>query len=172
MRRTKLLLGLLTMTAIACGVWFTEPVAHAFGRRGRSSSVPCTYWAPPCCVQYVYVPVYRDGQQPRRDDRSKKVHFLFIIDTDDRDIGKAIAQESPRLQTLLLSALPRQSLGSFALVAGGRRFSAAEVERAVRDLPVGRNETLFVYANLHGKAEDKGDGPKQGQALQIKGQEL
>src|SRR5262249_4389875 len=35
-----------------------------------------------------------------------------------------------------------------------------------------RNETLFVYANLHGKAEDKGDGPKQGQALQIKGQEL
>jgi hypothetical protein len=106
------------------------------------------------CIQFV--PYFVEVEKkPRADNRTKKIRILFILDNDDADIGEAVAKESTSLQALLLSALPPEYRGPLDMI-GGSYLTKDAILKRIEGMDVGENDTLLVYANLHG-AEKKGE---------------
>jgi uncharacterized protein (TIGR03000 family) len=163
MRSTKSLLFLLTLGLAAGGYWFWEPAVEAFGGRRHGCYQPCC--PQPCfpqpCIVVQYVQVPGGGGQAEVDPKSKKVKFLVILDTEDKRIGTQVMNESKRLE-VLFSSLPRHLRGPIEFIQG-TDLTAENVFETIRRMPVGKNETLFCYCNLHGQEKEKE------QILQIRG---
>jgi uncharacterized protein (TIGR03000 family) len=99
---------------------------------------------------------------PPAEVGAKKLHAVFLLDTKDPSIGADAASEGKSVEELL-AKLPSSERHAFRVIQGSD-LTARKVLTVLENLPVGPQETLFVYCNLHG-ARDK-DG---GQLLQLQG---
>src|SRR5436190_20428344 len=100
MYRRKKWVALGAFCVLAASYWGRTPIVNAC-RPMWQVCVPC--------VQYVFVPCPAPGpSKPERDQRSRKVKMLFIVDNLDKEIGEPIAVESTKMQGLLLQALPAE----------------------------------------------------------------
>jgi uncharacterized protein (TIGR03000 family) len=174
MGRVKVSLGLLALSATLVVFSGTAEVG-AYGRCWGPYAMPCgPYYGPcmPCVIQYVIV--YQNvgggggggGGPVTRPPDSRKVNFLFLLDTEDDDIGPEVLREYAQVQSTLYNKLPTKYRGDIADVRG-QDLQRGKVLRALEGLAVGPNETLVVYCNLHGseksekKVEPKQDGDKK-----------
>jgi uncharacterized protein (TIGR03000 family) len=99
---------------------------------------------------------------PLAEVGAKKLHAVFLLDTKDPSIGADAASEGKSVEDLL-ATLPSSERHAFRVIQGSD-LTARKVRTVLESLPVGPQETLFVYCNLHG-ARDR-DG---GQLLQLQG---
>ena len=135
-----------------------------------SYSSPIIIW--PCyCPCYPFYPGFGPsgggsggggGGPAQVPDSSYKVKYIFVLDTEDPQIKKSVRTEGKAFE-LLLFEMERQYRGQFDYVQG-KDLTGERVLQAIKDMPVGKNETLLVYCNLHGEAR----GVTQAQNLLMK----
>jgi uncharacterized protein (TIGR03000 family) len=124
------------------------------GGRGRANVCcnPCEVVCcpPPICCQPIIIVQQTGGgqQQAKVDPNSAKVNLVLVLDTEDEGIGRDAASEG-KLIELLWFSLPRADRGNFVFVQG-KELNRKNLLDAIREIPVGPNETLLVYCNVHG----------------------
>lgn len=164
MRRYRLPMLLLVGLAVV-GVLIDRAAVNGFGLRSRGCG--CAPCCPPPCVIYVPVPVSGGGGGggggPAVDPKSKRVKFILALDLEDESIGRAVRLEGFQFEEFF-RGLSGQYRGFFEFVQG-KNLTAEGLLQAVKNMPVGKDETLVVYCNLHGR---KLEGNKGGQELSMR----
>jgi uncharacterized protein (TIGR03000 family) len=119
----------------------------------------------PCCIQYVYCPVYieRDGGS-RRAENKPQVHFFLIMDTKEvYPLGLEIEKTERKIRELHAD-IPREFRGEIGS-ANPDMLTAQSALRELREFErryVMKDDTLLVFCNVHGERQEKENGKKEG----------
>jgi uncharacterized protein (TIGR03000 family) len=149
MRRLKL--SILSLLAIVVLSWLCWASSSAGFFRRCFGPAPCPAVCEPFPLvlwQFAAAGMQQGGGGPTVDPNSRKAHFLLLLDSRDPAGGAEASEEAARIEHLIFS-LPRDERGTFTAIQGDA-LTRDNVLQTVRNLPVGPNEALLVWASLRG----------------------
>src|SRR6516162_2483339 len=154
-RSRLLVIALLSLAASLLG----PALASAWQGCGRPAPPLCRYPVVPPRVQPAVPPRVEQETPPEppappAEVGAKKLHAVFLLDTKDPSIGADAASEGKSVEELL-AKLPSSERHAFRVIQGSD-LTARKVLTVLENLPVGPQETLFVYCNLHGARDEDG----------------
>ena len=125
-----------------------------------------------CCIQYCIQYVYVEkaggtGAPPAVESQSNKIRALVIMDDNEKPSFNAAVTKDAGLVALLLMHLPLDMVGNVQYLAKNQ-VTRESILNAVRNMPLGPNDTLLVYYNGHGRQDkDREQDSQQGQYFDL-----
>ncbi len=119
-------------------------------------------------IDWEATPVGGSGTGPEIPPAAQRVHVLLIALTGDKKIGTAQVVNLEGMNALVHEQIPAEKLASFRTLRD-EEVTADKILDAVKNVQIGRGDTLFVYYGGHGAFDPQhaeGD-PSGGHHFQI-----